>query len=160
VHAVTSSYAVTVFACAALDDVATGVSSFAVIGDVLRGRSHPVPSSRFGMNRGLSLLSGGLGEPLRGWLASPRGRALDLLHSSGLEEFSDFISSSMGVRVRRLGHVAEEHGGGDNVLAGSTENRGVDRPILIDVMIDVASSLSSSTTMCVCRTLMLEGLLE
>jgi hypothetical protein len=54
----------------------------------------------------------------------------------------------------------EEHGGGDNVLAGSSENRGVDRPILIDAMIDVASSLTSSSAMCVCRTLMLEALLE
>jgi hypothetical protein len=58
------------FARAALDDVATGVLRFMVVGDVLRGRSRPVPSGRLGMNRGLSLLSGGLGKPLRGWLAS------------------------------------------------------------------------------------------
>jgi hypothetical protein len=112
------------------------------------------------MNRGLSLLSGGLDEPLRGWLTSPRGGALGLLHSSGLEEFSDFISSPTGVGVRRLGHVAEEHGGGDDVLAGSSENRGVDHPILVDATIDVTSSLVSSPAMCVCRMLMLEGLLE
>jgi hypothetical protein len=99
VHTVTSSYTVTVFACAALDDVATGVSRFTVVGDMLRGRSRPIPSGMLGVNRGLSLLSGGLGEPLRGWLALPRGRALGLLHGSGLEEFSDFISSSTSVRV-------------------------------------------------------------
>jgi hypothetical protein len=148
------------FAHAALDDVATGVSRFMVVGDVLRGRRRPVLPSRLGMNRGLSLLSGGLDEPLRGWLASPRGEALGLLHSSGLEEFSDFISSSMGVGVRRLGHIAEEHGGGDNVLVGSSKNRGVDRLILVDAAVDIVSSLTSSPTMCVCCTLMLEGLLE
>jgi hypothetical protein len=98
-HAVTSSYTVTVFARAALDDVATGVSRFTVVGDVLRGRGRPVPLDMLGMNRGLSLLPRGLGEPLRGWLTSPRGRALGLLHSSGLEEFSDFISSLTSVRV-------------------------------------------------------------
>jgi hypothetical protein len=160
VHTVTSSHIVTVFARAALDDVAMGVSRFMVIGDMLRGRRRPVSSGRLGMNRGLSLLSGGFDEPLRGWLASPRGRALGLLHSSGLEEFSNFISSSTGIGVRWLGHVAEEHGGGDNVLAGSSENRGVDRPILVDAAIDVASSLMSSPAMCVCRTLILNGLLE
>jgi hypothetical protein len=160
VHAVTSSYTVTVFARAALNDVATGVSRFMVVDDVLRGRGRPVPLDMLGMNRGLSLLSGGLDEPLRGWPASPRGRALGLLHSSSLEEFSDFISSSTRVRVRWFGLVTEEHGGSDNVLAGSTKNQGVDRPILGDATIDVASSLSSSSTVCVCHTLMLEGLLE
>jgi hypothetical protein len=160
VHTVTSSHTVTVFARAALDDVATGVSRFMVVGDVLRGRRRPVSPGRLGMNRGFSLLSGGLNEPLRGWLMSSRGGALGLLHSSGLEEFSDFISSSTGVGVRRLRHVAEEHGGGDNVLAGSSENRGVDRPILVDAAIDVASPLMSSPVMCVCHALMLEGLLE
>jgi hypothetical protein len=49
----------------------------------------------------------------------------------------------------------KEHGGGDHVLAGSTENRGVDRPILDDVTINVASSFSSA--MCACRVLLLEG---
>jgi hypothetical protein len=98
-HVVASSHTVTMFARAALDDVATGVSRFAVVGDGRRGRSRPVSSGRFRMNRGLFLLSGGLGEPHRGRLASPRGRALSLLHSSGLEEFSDFISSSTGVGV-------------------------------------------------------------
>jgi hypothetical protein len=64
VHVVASSHAVTVFARAALDDVATGVSRFTVVGDGLRGRSRPVLPGRLGMNRGLSLLSGGLGELL------------------------------------------------------------------------------------------------
>jgi hypothetical protein len=58
------SHTVTVFARAALDDVAMGVSRFAVIGDGRRGRSRLVPLGRLGMNRGLSHLSGGLGEPL------------------------------------------------------------------------------------------------
>jgi hypothetical protein len=122
VHTVTLSYTVTVFARAALDAVATGVSRFTVVGDVLKGRGRPVPLGMLEMNRGLSLLSGGLDEPLRGWPTSPRGRALGLLHSSRPEGFSDFISGSMSVRVRWLGHVTEEHGGGDNVLAGSTKN--------------------------------------
>jgi hypothetical protein len=87
------------FARAALDDVATGVSRFTVVDDVLEDRRHPVSPGRLGMNRGLSLMSGGLDEPLRGWLASPRGGALGLLHSSGLEELSDFISSPTGVGV-------------------------------------------------------------
>jgi hypothetical protein len=87
------------FARAALDDVATGVSRFTVVSDLLRGRSRPVPSGRLRMNRGLSLLSGGLGKPLRGGLTLPRGGALSLLHGSGLKEFSDFISSSSSVRV-------------------------------------------------------------
>jgi hypothetical protein len=50
-----------------------------------------------------------------------------------------------------------EHGGGDHVLAGSTKNQGVDRPILDDATIDVASSFSSSSAMCVCHVLLLEG---
>jgi hypothetical protein len=96
---VASSHAITVLARAALDGVATSVSRFAVVGDGLRGRSYPVSLGRLGMNRGLSLLSGGLDEPLRGRLASPRGRALGLLHGSGLEAFSAFISSPTGVGV-------------------------------------------------------------
>jgi hypothetical protein len=91
---------------------------------------------------------------------SPRGGTLGLLHGSGLEESSDFITGSMGLGVRRLGHVAKEHGGCDHILAGSTENRGLDCPILDDAMIDVTSSLSSSSTVCACRALMLESLLK
>jgi hypothetical protein len=61
---VTSSYTITVFARAVLDDVAKGVSRFTVVGDVLRGRGRLIPSDILRMNRGLSLLSGGLSEPL------------------------------------------------------------------------------------------------
>jgi hypothetical protein len=87
---------------------------------------------------------------------SPRGRTLTLLHGSGLEESSDFISGLTGIRVRWLGHV-KEHGGHDHVLAGSTENQGVDRPILDDATIYVMSSLLSSSAMCACHVLLLEG---
>jgi hypothetical protein len=45
-------------------------------------------------------------------------------------------------------------------MAGSTENRGLDCPILDDAMIDVASSLLSSSAMCAGRTFMLKGLLK
>jgi hypothetical protein len=69
----------------------------------------------------------------------------------------DFISGSTGIEVRWLGHVTKEHGGGDHVLAGSTENRGVDRLILDDATIYVTSSLSSSSAMCACRVLLLKG---
>jgi hypothetical protein len=51
----------------------------------------------------------------------------------------------------------KEHGGGDHVLAGSTENRGVNRPILDDATVDVMSPFSSYSTMCVCHALLLEG---
>jgi hypothetical protein len=87
VDVVASRHAVTMLARATLDDVATGVSRLVVVGGGLR------------VNRGFSLLSGGLDDPLQGCLASPRGRALGLLHGSGLEEFSDFISSQTGVGV-------------------------------------------------------------
>jgi hypothetical protein len=71
VHVVASSHAITVLARAALDDVAMGVSRFAVVGGGLRGWSYPVSSGRLGMNRGFSPLSGGLDDPLQGWLVSP-----------------------------------------------------------------------------------------
>jgi hypothetical protein len=64
VHVVASSRTVTVFARAALYDVATGVLRFTVIGDVLRDGGRPIPLGVLRMNRGLSLLSGGLGRPL------------------------------------------------------------------------------------------------
>jgi hypothetical protein len=99
VDVVASSHTVTVLARAALDDVATGVSRLAVVVGGLRGRCYPVSPGRLGVNRGFSLLSGRLEDPLRGCLASPRGRALGLLHGGGLEEFSDFISSPTGIGV-------------------------------------------------------------
>jgi hypothetical protein len=66
----------------------------------------------------------------------------------------------MGLEVRWLGHVTKEHGGRDNILAGSAKNRGLACSILDDAMIDIASSLSSSSAMCACHALMLEGLLK
>jgi hypothetical protein len=57
-------------------------------------------------------------------------------------------------------HVTKEHGGCDHVLAGSTENWGLDRPILNDAMIDVTSSLSSSSAMCARLAFLLEGSLK
>jgi hypothetical protein len=128
-----------------------------VVGDVLRDRGRLVPLGVLGMNRGLSLLSGGLDGLLQGRPTSPRGGTLDLLHGSDLEESSDFISGSSGVGVQWFRHVTKEHDGGDHVLASSTENRGVDRPILGDATIDVASSFSSSSAMCACRVLLLDG---
>jgi hypothetical protein len=66
----------------------------------------------------------------------------------------------MGLGGRRLGHIAEKHGDGDDVLAGPVEDWGFARPILDDATIDVASSLSSSFATCVRHTLPLEGLLK
>jgi hypothetical protein len=83
-----------------------------------------------------------------------------LLHGSGLEESSDFIVGLTGLGVRWLGHVMKKHGGCDNILAGSAEDRGFAHLILDDVTIDVASSFSSSSAMCVCRALLFEGLLK
>jgi hypothetical protein len=99
VDVVASRHAITVLARETLDDVATGVSRLVVVGGGLKGRSYLVSPGRLGVNRGFPLLSGGLDDPLRGCLASPRGRALALLHGGGLKEFSDFISSPMGIGV-------------------------------------------------------------
>jgi hypothetical protein len=83
-----------------------------------------------------------------------------LLHGSGLEESSDFIAGPTGLGVRWLGHVTKKHGGRDNILAGSAEDRGFAHPILDDAAINVASSFSSSSAVCACRVLLLEGLLK
>jgi hypothetical protein len=157
---VASSYTITMSVPPTLDDVVTGISRFTVVDDALTDRGRLVPLGMLGMNRGLSLLTGGLCRLLRGKRTSPRGRTLGLLHGNGLKESLDFIMGSMGLGVRWLGHVTKEHGGCDHVLAGSTENRGLDCPILDDATIDVASSLSSSSAMCTCRALLLEGLLK
>jgi hypothetical protein len=45
-------------------------------------------------------------------------------------------------------------------MAGSAEDRGLACLILDDATIDVASSLSSSSAVCACRALVLEGLLK
>jgi hypothetical protein len=55
-----------------------------------------------------------------------------LLHGSGLEESSDFITGPTGLGVQWLGHVTKKHGGRDNILAGSAKDRGFARPILDD----------------------------
>jgi hypothetical protein len=54
----------------------------------------------------------------------------------------------------------KEHGGRDNILASSAEDLGFARLILDDATIDIASSFSSSSTVCACHTLVLEGLLK
>jgi hypothetical protein len=158
---VASSYTVTTLMPSAFVDVVTGISRFAGVDDALTDRGRLVPlGGGLRMNRGLSLLSGGLRRLLRGKPVSPRCGTLSLLHGSGLEESSDFIVGSMGLGVRWLGHVTKEHGGRDNILAGSAEDRGFTRLILDDAMIEVASSFSSSSAVCACRTLVLEGLLK
>jgi hypothetical protein len=124
------------------DDVVTGISRFTAVDDAFMNKGRLVPlGAMLGMNRGLSLLLGGLHRLLRGKLALPRGGTLGLLHGSDLEESSNFITGPMGLRVRWLGHVTKEHGGCDNILA-------------------ITSSLSSSSAVCACRALVLEGLLK
>jgi hypothetical protein len=54
----------------------------------------------------------------------------------------------------------KKHGSCDNILAGSVKDRGFARPILDDATIDVASFFSSSSAMCACHVLLLEGLLK
>jgi hypothetical protein len=83
-----------------------------------------------------------------------------LLHGGSLEETSNLIVGPTGLGCRWLRHIAEKHGGGNNVLAGSVEDWGFAHPILNDATIDVASSLLSSSTTCTCRALLLEGLLK
>jgi hypothetical protein len=48
------------FAPRTLDDVVTGISRFTVVNDAFMNRGRLVPLGVLGMNRGLSLLSGGL----------------------------------------------------------------------------------------------------
>jgi hypothetical protein len=158
---VASSCTVTTLTPSVLVDVVTGISRFVVVDDAFTNRGRLVSlGGRLGMNRGLSLLSGGLRRLLRGKPASPRGGTLCLLHGSGLKESLDFIAGPMGLEVRWLEHVTKEHGGRDNILAGSTENQGFACPILDDATIDVTSSLSSSSAVCACHALVLEGLLK
>jgi hypothetical protein len=83
-----------------------------------------------------------------------------LLHSYNLEETSNLIAGPAGLGCRWLRHIVEKHGGGDNVLAVSVEDWGFACPVLDDATIDVASSLSSSSTTCARRALPLEGLLK
>jgi hypothetical protein len=83
-----------------------------------------------------------------------------LLHGSSLEESLDLIVGPMGLRVGWIGHITKKHGGCDNILAGSVEDRGFARPTLDDATIDVASSFSSFSAVCMCHALLLEGLLK
>jgi hypothetical protein len=57
---VASSCTVTMFAPPTLDDVVTGISRFTVIDDAFTNRGSLVPLGVLRMNRGLSLLTGGL----------------------------------------------------------------------------------------------------
>jgi hypothetical protein len=158
---VASSGTVTTLAPTTLIDVVTGISRFAVVDDAFTDRGRLVPlGGGLRMNRGLSLLSGGLRRLLRAKPVLPRGGTLGLLLGSGLEESSDFIVGPMGLGVRWLGHVTKKHGGCENILAGSAKDWGFTRPILDDATIDVVSSFSSSSAVCACRTLLLEGLLK
>jgi hypothetical protein len=56
---VASSYTVTMFAPPALNDVIMGISRFTDVNDALTDRGRLVPLGVLGMNRVLSLLSGG-----------------------------------------------------------------------------------------------------
>jgi hypothetical protein len=146
---------------AAFVNVVVGVSRLAVVDDALTDRGFLVPLfCGLGMNRGLFLVSGGLRRLLRGKPVTPRGGNLGLLHGGSLEETSNLIAGPAGLGCRWLRHIAEKHGGSNNVLAGSVEDRGFAHPILDDATIDIASSLLSSSTTCTHRVLPLEGLLK
>jgi hypothetical protein len=120
---VASSCAVTTFAHAAFVDVVTGISRLAVVDNVFTDRGCLVPLwGRLGINRGLFLLSRGLRRLLRCKPAVPRGRTLGLLHGHSLEETLNLIAGPTGLRGRWLGYIAEKHGGGDDILAGSVED--------------------------------------
>jgi hypothetical protein len=142
-------------------DVITDVLGLAATDDALSDRGYLVPlRCGLGLNRGLFLLPGGLRRMLRGKPAAPRGRALGLLHGRSLKETSNLITGPAGLGCRWLRHVAEKHGGDDDVLAGSAEDWGFTRPVLGDAAINVVSSLSSYSAMWMHHTLPLEGLLK
>jgi hypothetical protein len=82
-----------------------------------------------------------------------------LLHGCSLEETSNLITGLVGLRCRWFRHVAEKHGGGDNILAGSVEDWVFAHLVLNDAMIDIASSLSSPSATRTYHVLLLEGLL-
>ena len=131
VFVVALRYTVTTFTTAAFVDVVTGISGLVVVDDALSDGGRLVPLwCGLRMNRGLFLLSGGLRRLLQGKPAAPRGGVLGLLHGSSLEETSNLIMGSAGLRCRRLEHVAEKHGGDDDVLAGSVEDWGFAHPVL------------------------------
>jgi hypothetical protein len=153
--------AVTASMLATFVDVITGVSGLAVVDDMLTDEGYLVPwRCGLRMNRCLFLLSGGLRKLLRGKPAASQGETLGLLHGRSLEETSNLIAGPVGLGYKWLRHIAEKHGGGNNVLAGSVEDWGFTRPVLDDVTIDVTSSLSSSSATCARRVLPPEGLLK
>jgi hypothetical protein len=144
-----------------LVDVIAGVSRLAVVNDALMDRGCLILlRCGLGMNRGLFLVLGGLYRLLRGKPMTPRGGTLGLLHSRSLEETSNLIAGPSSLGRRWLRHVAEKHGGGDDVLASSIKDWGFARPVLDDATIDVVSSLLSPSATCMHRTLPLEGLLK
>jgi hypothetical protein len=142
-------------------DVITGVSGLMVVDDMLTDRGCLVPlRCGLGMNRGLFLVSGGLCRMLQGKPVAPRRGTLGLLHGHSLEETSNLIAGPMGLGCRWLKHITEKHGDGDNVLADSVEDWWFARQVLDDVMIDITSSLSSSSATCTCCALPLKCLLK
>jgi hypothetical protein len=152
---------ITASAPATLVDVIAGVSGLTVIDDVLMDRGCPIPlRCGLGMNRGLFLVLRVLRRLLGGKPVVPRGVTLGLLHGRGLKETSNIIAGLPGLERRWLRHVAEKHGGGNDVLTGSVEDWVFARLGLDDAMIDVMSSLLSSSATCMHRALLLEGLLK
>jgi hypothetical protein len=146
---------------AAFIHVVTGVSGLVIVNDAFTDRGRFVLLwCRLEMNRGLFLLSGGLRRLLRCKPAAPRGGTLGLLHGHSLEETSNLIVGPTGLEGRWLRHIAEKHGGGDDVLSSSVEDWGFARLVLDNATIDVVGSLSSSSATCARRTLLLEGLLQ
>jgi hypothetical protein len=120
---VASRRTVTASTLAAFIDVVTGVSGLMVVDDAFADRDCLVLLwCGLGMNRGLFLLSGGLHRLLHGKHVAPQGRTLGLLHGHSLEETSNLIAGPASLRCRWLRHIAEKHGGGDDVLAGSVED--------------------------------------
>jgi hypothetical protein len=120
---VASRCTVTASMPAAFIDVITGVSGLVVVNDALTDRGCLVPlQCGLGMNRGLSLVSRGLRKLLQGKPMVPQGGTLDLLYGRSLEETSNLIAGPPGLGCRRLRHVTEKHGGGDDVLVGSVED--------------------------------------
>jgi hypothetical protein len=158
---VVSSCTFTIFAPATLVDVVTGISGLVVVDDAFSDRGSLVSSRcRLGMDRGLPFLPRGFRGLPRGKGAAPRGGTPGLLHGHRHEESSNLITGPTGLRGRWLGHVAEKHGGDDDVLAGSVEDRGFAHLLLNDATINIESSLSSSSATYARHMLLLEGLLK
>jgi hypothetical protein len=158
---VVSSCTFTIFAPATLVDVVTGISGLVVVDDAFSDRGSLVSSRcRLGMDRGLPFLPRGFRGLPRGKGAAPRGGTPGLLHGHRHEESSNLITGPTGLGGRWLKHIAEKHGGGDDVLAGSIEDGGFACPILDDATIDIMGSLSSPSATCTRRMLPLEGLLK